>query len=139
MGPTIKNYFKDISEGMTAQYVKQVTEEDVRAFSKISGDYNPIHLDDEFAKSSIFGERIIHGMLTASHISASLYNFPGPGWIYVSQSLQFRAPVRISDIISTRVKVKNCIPGKNLVDLSTECTVDDLVVLTGTATVKSPD
>ena len=139
MNATIKNYFNDISVGMTAQYERQVTDEDVRAFARISGDYNPIHLDDEFAKGSIFGEKITHGMLTASYISANLYIFPGPGWIYVNQSLQFRAPVKISDTVSTRVKVEKCIPGKNLVELSTECKVGDKVVLTGTATVKSPD
>ena len=139
MNATIKNYFNDISVGMTAQYERQVTDEDVRAFARISGDYNPIHLDEAFAKDSIFGERITHGMLTASHISANLYIFPGPGWIYVNQSLQFRAPVKISDTVSTRVRVEKCIPGKNLVELSTECKVGDKVVLTGTATVKSPD
>ena len=139
MKATIKNYFNDISVGMTAQYERQVTDEDVRGFARISGDYNPIHLDEAFAKDSIFGERIAHGMLTASHISANLYFFPGPGWIYVNQSLQFRAPVKISDTVSTRVKVEKCIPGKNLVELSTECKVGDKVVLTGTATVKSPD
>ena len=139
MAARIQNYFKDISVGMTGTFEKQVTDEDVRSFAKISGDYNPIHLDEEFAKDSLFGERISHGMLTASHISATLYRFPGPGWIYVNQSLKFRAPVKIGDTVTTYVEVKKCIPGKFLLDLWTECKVGALVVLTGTATVKSPD
>ena len=84
---------------------KQLTPDDVIAFAGISGDHNPLHLDDEFAKKSIFGERIAHGMLTASHISAALNSLAGPGWIYVSQSLYFRAPVKIGDVLKTRVKV----------------------------------
>ena len=87
MDAHIKYYFKDISLGQTAEYEKQVTDEDVRKFADISGDYNPIHLDDEFAKDSMFGARIAHGILTASHISAVIgYIFPGPGWIYLGQS-----------------------------------------------------
>ena len=135
----IKNYFKDISIGMTGTFENRITDKDVRSFAKISGDYNPIHLDEAFAKDSIFGQRICHGILTASHISATLSTFPGPGWIYVNQSLQFRAPVKIGDTVTTHVKVQNCIPEKFLVDLWTECKVGTVVVLTGTATVKSPD
>ncbi len=135
-----KNYFKDISVGMTGDFEKQVTDEDVRSFADISGDYNPIHLDEEFAKESVFDERIIPGMLTASYISATLgYIFPGPGWIYLNQSLQFRAPVKIGDTVTTHVEVEKCIPEKNLVELKTECRVGDYVVLKGSATLKSPD
>lgn len=140
MDVPVKNYFKDITVGMTGNSEKQVTDEDVRAFADISGDYNPIHLDDEFAKESVFGERISHGMLTASHISATLgYIFPGPGWIYLNQSLQFRAPVKIGDTVTTEVEVENCVPEKNFVEFRTECRVGDQVVLKGTATLKSPD
>ena len=133
-------YFKDISLGQTAAYEKQVTDEDVRKFADISGDYNPIHLDDDFAKDSMFGARIAHGILTASHISAVIgYIFPGPGWIYLGQSLQFRAPVKIGDSVSTTVEVTDTVPDKNIVELSTICKVGDTVVLKGTATIKSPD
>jgi len=136
----IKYYFKDISLGQTAEYEKQVTDEDVRKFADISGDYNPIHLDDEFAKDSMFGARIAHGILTASHISAVIgYIFPGPGWIYLGQSLQFRAPVKIGDTVHTAVEVTDTVAEKNIVDLSTVCKVGDTVVLKGTATIKSPD
>ena len=140
MDAHIKYYFKDISLGQTADYEKQVTDEDVRKFADISGDYNPIHLDDEFAKDSMFGARIAHGILTASHISAVIgYIFPGPGWIYLGQSLQFRAPVKIGDTVHTAVEVTDTVAEKNIVDLSTVCKVGNTVVLKGTATIKSPD
>ena len=140
MDAHIKFYFKDISLGQTAAYEKQVTDGDVRKFADISGDYNPIHLDDDFAKDSMFGARIAHGILTASHISAVIgYIFPGPGWIYLGQSLQFRAPVKIGDTINTTVEVTDTVPDKNIVELSTICKVGDTVVLKGTATIKSPD
>ena len=140
MDAHIKYYFKDISLGQTAKYEKQVTDEDVRKFADISGDYNPIHLDDEFAKDSMFGARIAHGILTASHISAVIgYIFPGPGWIYLGQSLQFRAPVKIGDTVHTAVEVTDTVAEKNIVELSTVCKVGDTVVLKGTATIKSPD
>ena len=140
MDAHIKYYFKDISLGQRAEYEKQVTDEDVRKFADISGDYNPIHLDDEFAKDSMFGARIAHGILTASHISAVIgYIFPGPGWIYLGQSLQFRAPVKIGDTVHTAVEVTDTVAEKNIVELSTVCKVGDTVVLKGTATIKSPD
>ena len=140
MDAHVKYYFKDISLGQTAEYEKQVTDADVRKFADISGDYNPIHLDDDFAKDSMFGARIAHGILTASHISAVIgYIFPGPGWIYLGQSLQFRAPVKIGDTVHTAVEVTDTLAEKNIVELSTICKVGDTVVLKGTATIKSPD
>ena len=139
MDAHIKYYFKDISLGQTAEYEKQVTDEDVRKFADISGDYNPIHLDDEFAEDSMFGARIAHGILTASHISAVIgYIFPGPGWIYLGQSLQFRAPVKIGDTVRTAVEVTETVAEKNIVELSTICKVERRL-LQGTATIKSPD
>ena len=139
MSGIIKNYFKDMSVGMNTTYEKQISSDDVIAFAEISGDHNPLHMDEEFAKNSIFGERIAHGMLTASHISAALNSLSGPGWIYVNQSLYFRAPVKIGDVLKTRVKVEKCISEKKLVEFSTEIRVADKIVLTGTATAKSPD
>ncbi len=140
MSAHIKYFFKDIFLGQTAEYDKQVTDEDVRKFADVSGDYNPIHLDEDFAQNSMFGGRIAHGILTASHISAVIgYIFPGPGWIYLSQSLQFRAPVKIGDTVHTSVEVTDTISEKNIVELSTICKVGDTVVLKGTATIKSPD
>ena len=139
MSGIIKNYFKDIAVDMCGTYEKTITHRDVQAFAEISGDHNPVHLDEEFAKDSIFGECVAHGMLTASHISAALVHFAGPGWLYVNQSLFFRAPVRIGDTVTTEVKVEKCLLLKHLVELSTECRVADKVVLTGRATIKSPD
>ena len=140
LGAHIKKNFKDISVGQKVEHEKLVTDEDVRKFAQISGDYNPIHLDDDFAKNSVFGTRIAHGILTASHISAVIgYIFPGPGWIYLGQSLRFRAPVRIGDTIKTVVEVIATEEKNNIVKLSTNCKVKDTVVLEGTATIKSPD
>ena len=86
--------------------IKKITEEDVKQFSLISGDINPIHLDDEYAKRSKFGKRIAHGILVASHISALIANkLPGEGSIYLSQSLNFLSPVYLNDEIKTIVKV----------------------------------
>ncbi len=136
---TIK-YFKDISVGMTGEFEKQVTDKDVRAFADITGDHNPLHLDDDYAKDSIFGERISHGMLIAGHISAVFgYVFPGPGWIYLNQSLQFRAPVKIGAVVKTRVEVVACDAEKKIVEFATECAVGDKIVLKGSAQLKSPD
>ena len=93
-------YLEDLELGMTAIYAKTVTEADVVLFAGISGDINPVHLDNEFAKGTMFKGRIAHGMLTASFISTVLgTNLPGPGCIYVSQNLKFRAPVRIGDTV----------------------------------------
>lgn len=133
-------YFKDISVGMTGEFEKQITDKDVRAFAEITGDHNPLHLDEDYAKDSIFGERISHGILVAGHISAVFgFVFPGPGWIYLNQSLQFRAPVKIGALVKTKVEVVACDGGKNIVDFATECAVDGKVVLKGSAKLKSPD
>ena len=137
--PIIKYYMNDISVGMTATQEKMIDDADV-TFAVISGDFNPIHLDDDYARNTIFGERICHGMLTASHISAALASFlPGPGWIYIEQSLYFKAPVKIGDIVRTCVRVKECIPKNNLITLTTECFVKDNIVLDGIAAARSPD
>ena len=91
-------YLDEISDGMTAVFSKTVTEADIVLFAGITGDTNPVHLDEEFAKPTMFKGRIAHGMLTASFISTVLgTKLPGPGCIYISQNLKFRAPVRIGD------------------------------------------
>ena len=88
-------YLEDLKVGMSAMFGKTVTEADIAAFAGVSGDTNPIHLHGGFAQSTRFGQRIAHGMLSASVISAALANkLPGPGAIYMSQNLRFRAPVR---------------------------------------------
>ena len=105
--PRITNFtFDEISVGQTANYQRSVSEKDIVLFAEISGDRNPVHLDEDFAASSRFGERIAHGMLTGAYISAALaMELPGPGTVYLSQSLRFRLPVKIGDEIRVDLEV----------------------------------
>src|SRR3990172_3190348 len=100
-------YLEDLSVGMSAVYSKTITDADILMFSAVSGDTNPVHLDQEFAAQTRFQGRIAHGMLTASLLSAVLgTKLPGPGCIYISQDLRFRAPVRVGDTVQARVVVE---------------------------------
>ena len=123
--------------GDRASISKLITERDVIRFAELTGDINPIHMDKLYAEQTDFGERIAHGMLTASLISAVLgIKLPGPGNIYVSQSLKFRAPVKFGDIIEAEVEVVEKIPERNRVHLKTTCrNQDGTVVLEGEAVV----
>jgi len=132
-------FFEDLKDGMTATYSKTLTEADVVLFAGISGDDNPVHLNEEFAKNTMFKGRIAHGMLSASFISTVIgTRLPGPGCIYVSQNLRFRAPVRIGDTITAQVKVTGLREDKGFVTLETICTVAGKEVITGDATVMVP-
>lgn len=107
--------------GDTAEMSKTVTEEDIVLFAKVTGDYNPVHVSEEFAKKTRFGGRIAHGMLSAGLISAVIgMKLPGPGCLYLSQTLNFRGPVKIGDEITARVEVAEVISEKRL-RLKTEC------------------
>ncbi|MDD5296334.1 MAG: MaoC family dehydratase [Rhodocyclaceae bacterium] len=129
----------ELAVGMTASFTKTITEADIILFSAVSGDINPAHLDEEYAKTTVFGGRIAHGMLSAGLISAVLANrLPGPGTIYLGQTLSFRAPVRPGDTVKATVTVKSVIPAKRRVVLDTVCTVGDTVVITGEATMLAP-
>ena len=131
--------FEELRVGMSATYAKTITEADIVLFAAVSGDNNAIHTNEEFAAATIFKGRIAHGMLSASVISAALANkLPGPGAIYMSQNLRFRAPVRAGDTVRATVTVKELIPGKHRVLLSTCCTVRDEVVIEGDALVALP-
>ncbi|HEY50805.1 MAG TPA: MaoC family dehydratase [Dehalococcoidia bacterium] len=123
--------------GDRASISKLITEHEVIRFAEITGDKNPIHLDKFYAGQTVFGERIAHGMLTASLISAVLgIKLPGPGNIYVSQSLKFRAPVKFGDVIEAEVEVVEKNVERNRVRLSTTCrNQDGTVVLEGEAVV----
>ena len=126
-----------LSVGMQASFTKQVTNDDIVKFAEVSGDNNPVHLDEEFAKTTRFGGRIAHGMLSAGHISAVLANqLPGPGTIYLGQSLAFKAPVKPGDVVVTTVEVKSI--EKRRVTLSTTSRVGDTVVIEGEALVMAP-
>jgi 3-hydroxybutyryl-CoA dehydratase len=126
--------------GDTAAHTFAVSDEIVRGFAELTGDRNPVHLDDEFAQSTRFGRRIAHGMIAASQISAAIGNtVPGPGTIYLSQSLQFLAPVFVGDMVTTRVTVISIKEGKPIATLETVCENQrGEVVLQGEAVVLFP-
>lgn len=131
--------FEELSVGMTAAYRRTVTEADILLFASVSGDTNPVHLDAEMAAASMFEGRIAHGMLSAGFISTVFgTKLPGPGCIYLSQTLKFRAPVRIGDTVVARVTVKELIPGKRRAVFDTVCMVGDKVVLDGQAEILIP-
>ena len=112
----------DLQVGETASLSKTITDEDVRAFAQMTGDHNPVHLDDDFAQKTRFGRRIAHGMLSASLISAVLANqLPGQGTVYLSQTLQFVAPVYLGDTVTARVTVTKVREDKPIVTLETVC------------------
>ena len=126
--------------GDTASLTKTFTDADVRAFASISGDNNPVHLDDDYAATTQFKKRIAHGMLTAGLISAILgMQLPGEGTIYLGQTINFRAPVYLGDTITATVTVSKMREGKPIVTLETVCkNQDDVVVLDGEAVVLAP-
>jgi 3-hydroxybutyryl-CoA dehydratase len=132
-------YFEDLSVGMVERLSKVVSSADVVGFAEITGDRNPIHLSEHFAAKTPFGTRIAHGLYTAGLISAVLgTRLPGPGAIYISQSLHFRAPVRIGDTVEVTVRVEELIPEKYRAKLACACSVGEQVVLDGEAWVKVP-
>ena len=121
--------------GQIATISKTVSDKDVKQFAKLVGDNNPIHIDDEFAKNTQFGKRIVHGMFGASLISAVLgMKLPGPGVIYLSQSLQFTAPVFIGDKITAQVIVVKIREDKPIITMETNCiNQNDEIVIKGEA------
>lgn len=122
--------------GDTASMTKTVSDEDVQQFAAITGDTNPVHLDDEAAAASPFGERIAHGMLSAGFISAVLgTKLPGPGTIYLGQSMAFKAPVSIGATVTATVTLVAQKPGKPIYTFDTVCRVGETVVMDGQATV----
>ena len=131
--------FEDLAIGMHASFARVVSEDDIFAFAEITGDKNPVHLDHEYAQRSMFKERIAHGMLTAGYISAVFaMELPGPGAIYVSQTLNFRAPVRIGDLGTAKVQLAELWPAKRRARFDCKCTVGDKAVLEGEAILMVP-
>ena len=132
-------HFEDLSIGMTERLSKTISSSDVVGFAEVTGDRNPIHLSEHFAARTPFGTRIAHGLYTASLISAVLgTRLPGPGAVYISQTLNFRAPVRIGDTVEVEVAVAELIPDRRRARLVCTCRVGDEVVLDGEAWVKVP-
>lgn len=134
-----QHFFDDISIGQRESLVRKVTPALVEAFAEVSGDNNPLHLDADYAATTRFGERIAHGALGASFISAVLgTRLPGIGAVFVSQSTKFIAPVRLGDEVEASVEVTELIPEKNRVVFKTACTVGDKLVVVGDAIVYVP-
>lgn len=132
-------FIEDLEPGMSATFGKTITDADILMFAGVSGDTNPVHLNEEFACGTPFGGRIAHGLLTASLISTAIgTKLPGPGCIYVSQSLRFRAPVRAGDTVTARVTVLDVDREKKRVRMETVCLVGGRVVLDGEAVIMVP-
>lgn len=130
------HFLEDLSVGQTASFGKTVTEADILMFAAVSGDTNPVHLNAEVAAGTMFKERIAHGMLSAGFVSAVLgTKLPGPGTIYLSQSLKFRAPVKIGDTVTATVEVTAIDTAKKRVTLATTCAVGGKPVIEGEAVV----
>jgi 3-hydroxybutyryl-CoA dehydratase len=129
-------FIEDFSVGMESTIEKTVTIEDIKRFAEVSGDFNPVHLDEEFAKKTIFKGRIAHGFLIASFISTIIATeLPGPGSIYLKQSLKFLAPVYINEKILVKVRIIEIYIEKSKVKLITECFKNKTLVLTGEAEI----
>jgi 3-hydroxybutyryl-CoA dehydratase len=132
-------YFEDLSVGQEASVSNLVTADVIGAFAVLSGDRNPVHVDAEYAATTIFKERIAHGMLSAAYISAVFgMQLPGPGAIYISPTLTFKAPVKIGDEVVTTVKVAELVPEKRRAKFECVCTVGGKPVVQGEAVLMVP-
>jgi len=132
-------FLEDLTLGLSAERTHVVTEADITAFAEVSGDFNPVHMDEAFAATTPFKSRIAHGMLSAAWLSALIAGeLPGPGSIYLSQSLRFRRPVRIGDEVVSRIEVTAIDAEKARVTLATVCSVGGKPMLEGEALVMAP-
>lgn len=139
MGEFAGRFVEDLSVGMTAVYAKTITDADIVLFAGVSGDTNPVHLNEAYARTTMFGGRIAHGMLSASLISTVMgTRLPGPGCLYLSQNLRFVAPVRVGDTVLARVTVAEVWPEKRRARMRTVCTVGETAVVEGEALVWVP-
>jgi acyl dehydratase len=130
--------FSELSVGQKAEFIKAFSPADVEDFSRISGDKNPVHLNDDYAAATTFGKRIVHGILVTGLISAILANqLPGEGTIYLGQEISFLAPVYLNEEIRAEVEITELRADKKIVKLSTNCfRLDGTQVIRGNATVK---
>ncbi|MAH85542.1 MAG: (R)-hydratase [Rhodospirillaceae bacterium TMED8] len=133
------HYFEDLKEGMENVFAKTITDSDISLFAGISGDTNPVHLNEEFASKTMFKGRIAHGLLTASFLSTVIgTKLPGPGCIYVSQNLRFKAPVRSGDTVTAKCTITKLIKEKKFIEVKTVCLVGETVVVDGEAIIMVP-
>ncbi len=131
---TIKYYLEDLKPGMSDSYTRTITEADIQNFADVSGDNNPVHLDEEYAAGTRFKHRIAHGMLSASFISTVVgTRLPGPGCIYVNQTLKFVRPVYIGDEVTTTAEITKIDDKRGFVTLTTLCQVNGKNVIEGEA------
>ncbi|HRD45638.1 MAG TPA: MaoC family dehydratase [Caulobacter sp.] len=132
-------FFEDLSIGQSAELTRTVDEKAIQGFADVSGDHNPVHLDEAFAATTQFKTRIAHGMLSAAFISALIAGkLPGPGAIYLGQTLSFKRPVKIGDEVTVTATITALDPEKARVTLSTVCTVGGKTVLDGEALIMAP-
>lgn len=132
-------FFEDLAVGQTAAFGKTITEADILLFAGVSGDTNPVHLNEEYASQTMFKGRIAHGMLSAGLISTVFgTKLPGPGCIYIAQNLKFKAPVKIGDTAVARVELIELLPEKKRANFKTTVTVGTTVVIDGDATLMVP-
>jgi 3-hydroxybutyryl-CoA dehydratase len=132
-------FLEDLSVGQSAELIRTVQADDLVAFAAVTGDDNPVHLDEAFAKTTSFGGRIAHGMLSAGYISAVIgTKLPGSGAIYLEQTLRFRRPVRIGDEVTARAEVTAVDAERARITLATTCRVAGKVVVEGEATIMVP-
>lgn len=129
----------ELSVGQSAELQVEITEDRILRFAEASGDFNPLHVDEAYAQASPYRGRVAHGLLSASFVSAVVGTIlPGPGAIYLGQTLNFHKPVRIGDVVTARVTVAGIDPASARVTLRTECLVADEAVLEGEATIRVP-
>ncbi|MGD0189723.1 MAG: MaoC family dehydratase [Rhizomicrobium sp.] len=132
-------YIEDLSPGMSESYTRTVSEHDIQLFGEVSGDVNPMHFDEEWARTTPFKGRIAHGVLTASYISTVLgMKMPGPGTVFMSLLTRFKAPVRIGDTVTATCKVREVVADKRRVLFDCVCKVADVTVIEGEALVMPP-
>lgn len=131
--------YEDLEIGQAHETVHTITADDIQRFAEVSGDFNPLHMSDEYAATTMFEKRIAHGALTASYISGILGNdLPGPGAVFVGLNMRFRRPVYIGDTVTARATIAEKIDRGNRVVLKIECIVDGKRVITGDAEVVAP-
>jgi 3-hydroxybutyryl-CoA dehydratase len=133
------HYIEDLKPGMSESFTKTVTERDIELFGEVSGDVNPVHFDEDFAKGTIFKGRIAHGVLSSSYISTVLgMKMPGPGTIFMSLTTRFKAPVRIGDTVAATCTVREVVADKRRVLFDCVCKVGEVTVVDGEALVMAP-
>jgi 3-hydroxybutyryl-CoA dehydratase len=128
-----------LKPGMSASYEREVTEADIQKYGEISGDFNPVHFDDDYAKTTIFRGRIAHGLLSAGYISTVLgTKLPGAGAIFMAATIRFKAPVRIGDLVTAVCTVREVIAEKRRVICDCVCKVGGTIVIDAEATLMVP-